>query len=60
MKPPNTSGIVDVYVIRWDNAAKDGWGVQIDYANGGYRMDFIGSEGEATDAMLAELKTLDN
>ena len=54
--PPNTSGVIDVYVI---NVQKDGWGIQIDYANGGYHMEFIGTDKEATDAMLAELKKLE-
>ena len=57
--PSNTSGISDVYVIRWDKSKKDGWGICIVYNNKGFDMEFIGTEKEATDAMMAELKKLE-
>ena len=58
--PPNSSGVSHVYVLRWgDHPKKDRWGICINYNNKGFDVEFIGTEKEATDAMLAELKKLE-
>ena len=56
---PNTSGVSDVYVIRCGKSKKDGWGICIVYSDKGFDVEFIGTEEDATRAMLAELKKLE-
>jgi len=32
MLPKNTSGVTDIFPIRWDNPQKLGWGILVEFA----------------------------
>jgi hypothetical protein len=48
----------DVRVIRCSDLQKDGWGIQLDFADGSHRTEFIGSQDEATQAMMDVLERM--
>jgi hypothetical protein len=58
MLPKNTSGVTDIFPIRWDDPQKLGWGILVEFVDGNYRTLFIGGKEQATAAVWAELKKL--
>ena len=52
------SSLRDIRVIRCNDPQKDGWGIQLDFADGTQRAEFIGSQDEATQAMLDVLERM--
>ena len=58
MLPKNTSGVTDIFPIRWDDPQKLGWGILVEFADGNYRTLFIGGKEQATFVAMDELSKL--
>ena len=57
MLPKSTSGVTDIFPIRWDDPQKLGWGILVEFADGNYRTLFVGGKEQATEAaMKVQLK----
>jgi len=52
MLPKNTSGVTDIFPIRWDGPQKLGWGILVEFADGNYRTWFVGGKEQATAAAM--------
>ena len=52
------SNLRDIRVIRCNDSQKEGWGIQLDFADGSHRTEFIGSQDEATQAMMDVLERM--
>ena len=58
MLPKNTSGVSDIFPIRWDDTQRLGWGILVEFADGSYRTTFIGGKEQAAAAVMDELREL--